>query len=96
MTLKTITYTIDGKKKKIKVKKVWILSSGLMFKRKSPPLLFTIPRSMEAAITSIFCKPFKAIWLDDDMHVTQVIDVRKWKRKISGKGRYILEIPLNK
>lgn len=95
MALKQITYFVDGKKKTIKVKKVHILSFGLMFRKNSPPLLFKIPKTMDAAITSIFCKPFKAIWLDDKMHATKVLEVKKWKFRIVGKGRYLLEIPLS-
>ncbi len=93
MVLKEITYFINGKKKKIKVKKVNPFSSGLLFRKKSPPLLFTLPKEIRFPITSIFCKPFKAIWLDKNMKATQIIDVKTWKWKIPGKGKYLLEIP---
>ena len=94
MALEKITYSVDGKKKMINVKKVTPLSTGLLFRQKSPPLLFTLPREMRFSIFSIFCKPFTAIWLDDKMKATKVVDVKKWKWNISGKGRYLLEIPV--
>ncbi len=93
MVLKEITYFIKGEKRKLMVKQVSILSTGLMFRRKSPPLLFVIPKKMNATITSFFCKPFTAIWLDDKMRSTKVTDVKTWKLNISGRGKYILEIP---
>jgi len=96
MKLEKITYYIDGKKRTIKAKKLksaWEMGIGLMFKKNSPPLLFT-SRINWNPITSIFCKPFKAIWLDDKFNATKVIEVKKWKISISGYGKYLLEIPL--
>lgn len=96
MVLREITYFTKGKGKKVKVK---ICNTplkklvGLMFKKNSPPLLFTFNKIKTLSIHSLFCKPFKAIWLDDKMHATQVIDVKNWKLNISGKGKYLLEIP---
>jgi len=94
MTLKKITYFIDGKKKIIDVKKVSPMSPGLLFRRKSPPLLFSLSKETSFSIFSIFCKPFKAIWLDENMCATQIVDVKTWKWKIPGKGKYLLEIPV--
>ena len=96
VALKTITYFLNGKKKKIKVKICnTILSKtiGLMFKKSSPSLLFIFNKNKKLSIHSIFCKPFKAIWLDEKMNATKVIDVKTWKLNISGKGKYLLEIP---
>ncbi len=98
MTLEKITYHINGKKKNIKVKilkSVFSKGIGLMFRKNSPPLLFTCNKFKWNPITSYFCKPFKAIWLDDKFHSTKVVDVRNWKINISGYGKYLLEIPLN-
>ena len=95
MALKTITYFIGGKKKKIQVKlcdTVLKKFSGLMFKKNSPPLLFVFNKEKKLSIHSIFCKPFIAIWLDDKMRATKVIEVKNWRLNISGKGRYLLEI----
>jgi len=96
MVLKEITYTIDGKKKRIKAK---IMSSliekakGLMFKKTSPPLLFVFSKEKKLSIHSLFCRPFKAIWLDKNMKVTKFIDVKDWRLSITGYGKYLLEIP---
>ncbi len=97
MVLKTITYSIDGKKKTTNAKicdTILKKFTGLMFRRQSPPLLFVFNKNKTLSIHSLFCKPFKAIWLDDKMSTTKITDVKKWKLNISGKGKYLLEIPL--
>lgn len=105
MALKEIVYFIndpvdkssDPKKKKIKVKICdTILSKaiGLMFRKNSPPLLFIFNKNKILRIHSLFCKPFIAIWLDEKMNSTKVVVVKKWKLDISGKGKFLLEIPL--
>ena len=96
MALKSITYFIEGEKKKIKVKicnTILEKASGLMFKKNSPPLLFVFNKNKIIQIHSFFCKPFKAIWLNDEIHATKITDVKKWKISLSGKGRFLLEIP---
>jgi len=95
---KEIAYYIEGKKKTIKAK---VLKTplekalGLMFQKNPVPLFFTSNTVRWNPITSLFCKPFKAIWLDDKMHATKVIEVKTWKFNINGSGKYLLEIPLN-
>lgn len=97
MVLEKITYYIDGKKQTVQAK---ILknplekSLGLMFKKNSPPLFFTNNALNYNPITSLFCKPFRAIWLDEKMQATKVVDVKSWKLTIHGRGKYLLEIPL--
>ncbi|MCK4649642.1 DUF192 domain-containing protein [Candidatus Pacearchaeota archaeon] len=92
-----VVYYIDGKKRTIKAKicdtptKKFI---GLMFQKNSPPLLFVFNKNKTLSIHSLFCKPFRALFLDDKFHATKVIDVKTWKLNISGKGKYLLEIPL--
>ncbi len=96
MVLEEITYTSNGKRKKIKAKIVNSFKGkfrGLMFKKNSPPLLFVFKKEKKLSIHSLFCKPFRAIWLDKNMNVTKIIDDKGWKLNISGKGKYILEIP---
>ncbi|MEA3248300.1 MAG: hypothetical protein U9Q73_01195 [Nanoarchaeota archaeon] len=96
MALKEIVYFINGKKVMIRVKICNTPSkkfSGLMFKKNSPPLLFVFNKSKILSIHSLFCRPFKAIWLDEKMHSTKVIDVKNWKLNISGRGKYLLEVP---
>jgi len=96
MALKTITYYTEGKRKKIKVKicnTIVSRAAGLMFRRQSPPLLFVFNKNKTLSIHSLFCKPFITIWLDDKMRTTKVMKVKAWRLNISGKGKYLLEIP---
>lgn len=96
MVLEEITYFIDGRKKKIKAKVVKSFTGkfkGLMFKKISPPLLFVFNKEKKLAIHSLFCKPFQAIWLDENMKATKITDDKGWKLNLSGRGKYLLEIP---
>lgn len=96
MVMKTISYFTNDKKKKIKVKfcdtplKKFL---GLMFRKKSPPLLFVFNKNKILSIHSFFCRPFKAIWLNEKMQIIKIVDVKTWKPNISGKGKFLLEIP---
>jgi uncharacterized membrane protein (UPF0127 family) len=97
MALKEIVYFAEGKKKKIRVKVCdTFLSkvSGLMFRKNSFPLFFVFGNNKSLSIHSLFCKPFRAIWLDEKMRATRIVDVRTWKFNISGRGKYLLEIPM--
>ena len=93
MVLKKFIYFSKGKKKTLMVKPVSTFSTGLLFKKTSPPLLFTLRKSKKFSIFSIFCKPFKAIWLDEKKHVIKFLVVKNWKFNIPGEGKYLLEIP---
>ena len=93
MVLENFTYTTSGKKKTIKVKQVTTFSTGLMFQKKSPPLLFELNKPRKFSIHSFFCKPFTAIWLNEKKQATKIKNIKNWKLKISGKGKYLLEIP---
>jgi len=96
MVIKKITYFIEGKRKVIEVKLCdTILKKlfGLMFRRNSPPLLFIFNKEKKLSIHSIFCKPFTAVWLDDKMRATRVLEVDNWKTNLFGRGKYLLEIP---
>lgn len=97
MALEKITYYVGGKRKTIKAKVLKSVSekgAGLMFRKNSPPLFFVFDKNKTLSIHSLFCKPFKAIWLDEKMRSTKVIDVKTWKLNISGHGKYLLEVPL--
>ncbi|MCR4285239.1 MAG: hypothetical protein NUV97_04335 [archaeon] len=94
MVLKEINYFINGKKRKIKVQEVSVFSTGLMFRLNSPPLLFNLNKEKWFSITGIFCRPFKAIWLDEKMRATKIVDVKNWKIGVSGRGKYLLEVPI--
>jgi uncharacterized membrane protein (UPF0127 family) len=92
MVLETFTYFLGKKKKTIKVKQVSVFSTGLMFRKKSPPLLFNLKKEKKFTIFSYFCKPFTAIWIDDKKYATKTEHIKNWKLS-SGKGKYLLEIP---
>jgi uncharacterized membrane protein (UPF0127 family) len=95
--LENFTYFDEKKKKKtlkVKVcKSIWSKISGLMFRKKSPPLLFFFRKEKTLSIHSFFCKPFRAIWLDDKKKITRNIEIKKWGANFSGKGKYLIEIP---
>jgi uncharacterized membrane protein (UPF0127 family) len=87
---------LQGKKvKTILVKRVSVFSSGLMFRKNSPPLLFELRKPRKFSIFSFFCKPFVAIWLDKNKKVLRSIQINSWKWKIPGEGKYLLEIPIS-
>jgi len=89
-------YFVNGKRQKVLVKICKSFFSkvlGLMFRRNSPPLLFIFPKNQKILIHSFFCRPFTAIWLDDKKHATKIETVRPWQICLSGKGKYLLEIP---
>lgn len=65
---------------------------GLMFKKKSPPLLFIFKKEKNICIHSFFCKPFKAIWLNKNMKPTKELDISNWRPHFSGHGKYLLEV----
>ncbi len=95
--MKNFTYFENKKKKLIKVKvceNLWNKFSGLMFRKNSPPLLFVFNKEKTLSIHSFFCKPFIAIWLDEEKKVTKKIKITKWLPNISGRGKYLLEIPV--
>jgi uncharacterized membrane protein (UPF0127 family) len=93
VVLENFTYTTQGKKKTIKVKPVTTFSTGLMFRSSSPPLLFELNKERKFSIHSLFCKPFTAIWLNEKKQAIKIKNIKNWKLKISGKGKYLLEIP---
>ena len=98
MVLKKVEYFIEGKKKELIVKvcdNPWTKFSGLMFRKNSPPLLFIFNKEKILRIHSFFCKPFRAIWLDKNMNSTKVQDIIKWSPNFSGRGKYLIEIPLD-
>jgi uncharacterized membrane protein (UPF0127 family) len=94
--MEKLIYCEDKKIRTIKVKickSPWSKFSGLMFRKNSPPLLFIFNKEIFFSIHSFFCKPFTAIWLDKNKKVTKKVEVNKWFPNISGKGKYLLEIP---
>jgi len=70
----------------------WKQIKGLMFKYKSKPLLFKFNKNQPIKIHSLFCKPFKAIWLDNNKQVIKEEVIDKQRFSISGEGKYLIEI----
>jgi len=64
-----------------------------MFRRQSPPLLFVFNKEKKLTIHSLFCRTFKAVWLNEKKQATKTQVVYPWKIGVSGKGKYLLEIP---
>ncbi len=98
MVLKSFSYLEGKNKKTIKVEvcdNIWKKFSGLMFRKNSKPLLFPFSNNKKLTIHSFFCKPFKAIWIDDKKQVTSEKILKYWRPYISGYGKYLLEIPLS-
>jgi uncharacterized membrane protein (UPF0127 family) len=71
-------------------------ASGLMFKKKSPALLFIFNKPVKMAIHSFFCKPFIAIWFINDK-IVEIKKVKPWKVHICPEKKFnkLLEIPFN-
>jgi len=68
--------------------------SGLMFKRSSKPLLFVFDKEQPINIHSMFCKPFTAIWLDENKNVVKKEIVNYRRYNIKGYGKYLIEVLL--
>jgi uncharacterized membrane protein (UPF0127 family) len=98
MKLQEFTYYKNNNKKTIQVEvcdTIWKKFSGLMFRKNSKPLLFPFNKEKNLSIHSFFCKPFKAIWIDDKMRITKEEEVFNWRPFFSGYGKYLLEIPIS-
>lgn len=91
MVLTNFEYYDMKNKKNVRVKKVSVFSSGLMFRKHSPPLLFTLKNETPTAFTSIFCKKFYMIVLDKNKNVVDKIYFNRWKWKINCRGMYFIE-----
>ena len=79
-------YKIGTKEKTITAKPLTTIlqkTRGLMFKSKSPTLLFIFNKEKTLTIHSIFCKPFIAIWLDKKKKATKIEKVTNWRFHIS-------------
>jgi len=99
MKFQSFTYYSKNKKLTLKVEvcdTIWKKFSGLMFRKNSPPLLFPFKKEKNLSIHSFFCKPFKAIWLDDKFKITKEKNVFNWRPLINGRGKYLLEIPIHR
>lgn len=68
---------------------------GLMFRRKSKPLLFIFNEPARQSIHSFFCKPFRAIWLNKNKIIDEKI-VKPFSLSVKPKEAFthLVEIPL--
>jgi len=95
--VKKFKFNYQGKTKEIDAEicdSILSQARGLMFRRKSKPLLFIFNSKKRRAIHSFFCKPFVAVWFND----SKIIDIkiiRKWKLSIKPAEKFdkLLEIP---
>ena len=69
---------------------------GLMFRTKSPSLLFIFKKPVKTPIHSFFCKPFVAIWFNKNK-IIDVKLVKSWRFAIKPDQKFdaLLEIPSN-
>ena len=74
----------------------FLRAKGLMFRKKSKPLLFVFGKQTKRAIHSLFCIPFIAVWLDGD-NIIDVKIIKPWKISVFPRGKFdkLLEIPDN-
>jgi len=68
---------------------------GLMFRKRSKTLLFRFKKPTRQPIHSLFCKPFRAIWLLNGRIIDDKI-VKPFRISIKPKEKFseIVEIPL--
>jgi uncharacterized membrane protein (UPF0127 family) len=92
------SFNYKGKKHNIDVEECKTVLShvhGLMFLKKSKPLLFIFGKKTHEGIHSFFCVPFVAIWFSDDK-IIDIKYVKPWRPYIVPSKKYdkLLEIPL--
>ena len=68
---------------------------GLMFRKKSPCLLFIFNKPVRQSIHSFFCQPFIAIWFNKNKIIELKI-IKSWRFSIKPKEKFdkLLEIPI--
>lgn len=93
------SFNYKGKKFNIDVKECktyFSKASGLMFRKKSPALLFIFKKKNNQAIHSFFCVDFIAIWFNRGK-VVDVQFVKPWKTNVRPALKFdkLLEIPEN-
>ncbi len=76
-------------------KNIFEKTTGLMFRKKSPSLLFIFNGPVNVSIHSFFCVPFVAVWFNEN----KIIDkkyIKSWKINIKPKKKFdkLLEIPI--
>jgi len=90
-------FEFKGKKFSLDVEECKTLfekTKGLMFRKKSKPLLFYFNKETREPIHSFFCKPFFAIWFNKNKIVDAKF-VKSWKVSVKPLEKFdrLLEIP---
>ncbi len=92
-------FNYKGKQIKIRVeecKNIFEKARGLMFKKNSKPLLFYFSKLKRYRIHSFFCKPFVAIWFNNDRIIDiKLVEPRVFSIQPKHKFDKLLEIPSN-
>ena len=97
---KTITISINKKKKKIKAKICSSLFSrmlGMMFKSKknAEPLFFIFPREQNIGLHMLFVFfSIEAVWFNQKMKEVSRQKLKPWAFSKIHKAKYILEVPI--
>jgi len=72
---------------------------GLMFipKEKARPLLFEFSGDVSRSISSLFCPPFLAVWLDEHNRIIdyKIVSPNKISIRPDKPFRKLVEVPLN-
>lgn len=94
---KEISFKIKNKKYKVRakvLKNIFSRGLGLMFRKKSPILLFDFKKLTRLSIHSFFCSEFIAVWLSNGK-VVECRVVKPWKINIIPKKEFdkLIEIP---
>lgn len=73
----------------------WKQARGLMFRKKSKPLLFIFSKPTQQSIHSFFCKPFRAIWLNENKIIDEKV-VKPFSFSVKPRELFteLVEIPL--
>jgi uncharacterized membrane protein (UPF0127 family) len=71
---------------------------GLMIFKNKALLLFNSNKKRKTKIHSFFCKPFLAIYTNDENKIQEIKKINSWKLSISPKNKFnkLIEIPTNK
>ncbi len=99
MKLSTFNFKYKNKTYSIQVKECKTIlqkTTGLMFRKKSPALLFLYTKPKKQAIHSFFCIPFIAIWFNKNK-IIKIKLVKPSNPSIKPKEKFdkLLEIPKN-
>lgn len=100
MIVNMVKFSFRYKGKKINIdaeecRSIISKTRGLMFRKKSKPLLFIFNEKTREGIHSFFCLPFIGIWFDKDK-IVGIKYVKPWRIYVRPLRKFdkLLEIPL--